>query len=323
EEPAAKTESAKLVAALPSSPNFVPEVRYAYPSQKERVFDGSKFGHCLANVTAKDFPKFSFDRSQMKCTWNVQGEPYEYTRSDKPDFMHYLSGRERKCDYVSGQEEELKKWITAQPDNSINPLALYRQSLTLNQGNIWNALLAIHQVMRQEARFYDYVRYNYKGTAAESEAFFNKFVDIRGDLKERGGSFTGDHAGTWYRIWGAMLFRLMPFDKTDFQLGLDTDLHSCKDELALGHSQVELLKDDLTAMMVFLGDEVILKMHVEDDKMGKFHADLNASNSMGPLFQDLTNPGKLAKRSDKELESCLAGSYLQVPAYYDLPETNP
>ena len=36
-------------------------------------------------------------------------------------------------------------------------------------------------------------------------AFFNKFIDIRGDLEERGDSFHGDHRGSWYRIWGAML----------------------------------------------------------------------------------------------------------------------
>lgn len=310
-------------AAVEAAEAGIPKTPYAFPANKRITFDGKQFGHCLAAVTAKDFPDFTFDRGQMKCTWNVRGESYEYTRADKPDLMKYLAGEARKCDYVSGQEEALRKWVLAQPDNSIDPLALYRHSLALSHGNIWNALLAIHQITRQEARFYDERRYNYKSTPEASIAFFNKFVDIRGDLKERGGSFTGDLGGTWYRIWGAMLFRLLPFDKTDFALGTDPELRSCQNELQLGHSQVELLKDNITAMMVFLGDEVILKMHVEEDKLGKFYADLNASNSMGPLFQDLTQPQRLAKRPKGELEGCLNRSYLKIPAYYDQPDTYP
>jgi hypothetical protein len=37
---------------------------------------------------------------------------------------------------------------------------------------------------------------------------FHRMIDIRGDLYERGTPFLGDHPGTWYRIWGTMLYDL-------------------------------------------------------------------------------------------------------------------
>jgi hypothetical protein len=98
---------------------------------------------------------------------------------------------------------------------------LYRQSLEINRGNVWAALLTIHELIRNEARWatkykgYSQI-YPYNSTPEKQRLFFNKLVDIRGDLLERGPSFKGDHEGTWYRMWGMMLERLSLEGPVDF-----------------------------------------------------------------------------------------------------------
>ncbi|MGZ3844077.1 MAG: hypothetical protein ACXVCA_18455, partial [Bdellovibrio sp.] len=112
------------------------------------------------------------------------------------------------CEFETGKEGELRKWIMHQPDNSVDPLMLFKRSLLINRSNPFNAILTIHQLLRNEARYYKTNYYNYSSDPEKERLFFNKLVDIRGDLAERGGDSHGDHEGTRYRIWGIMLYRI-------------------------------------------------------------------------------------------------------------------
>lgn len=162
------------------------------------VIDELDFARCIAATTLiygdsyyliKDTPNRQFNFDQL--LEYLQASPF------------------RDFDYFTGFEPHLKAWVLAQMDYSIDPIQIYSHSLALNSGNVWGAILTIHQLVRNMARYNEPRRYFYKETnREESAAFFNKLIDIRGDLEERGEPFLGDHRGTWYRIWGMMLYRL-------------------------------------------------------------------------------------------------------------------
>jgi len=84
---------------------------------------------------------------------------------------------------------------------------------------LFEAILTIHQLLRNEARFYRSWIHDYPSTKPKMVAFFNKMIDIRGDLEERGSGFHGDHRGSWYRIWGTMLDYLSMVAPGDFRVG--------------------------------------------------------------------------------------------------------
>lgn len=135
-------------------------------------------------------------------------------------FTKYLMISEHRiCDYESGQEKKLREWIIQQEDNSIDPVLIFKKSIELNQGHIFNTLLTIHQLLRNEARWRSKRYYFYKTNEKENAKFWRKFIDIRGDLSERDNEFEGDHEGSWYRIWGIALYRLSLEDKVDIQCG--------------------------------------------------------------------------------------------------------
>lgn len=88
----------------------------------------------------------------------------------------------------------------SQPDNSITPEKIYSASLSLNE-SAGKSLLCVHELLRNIARHgADYIRYS--TTPEFRTTFFNKFIDIRGDLVEAGED--GDHAGSWYRLFGML-----------------------------------------------------------------------------------------------------------------------
>jgi hypothetical protein len=137
-------------------------------------------------------------------------------------FIYLLADSSRICDYETGHESPLREWVLSQADNSIDPVMMFRKSMQLNDGNIFDALLTIHQLLRNEARWWDEKSYRYNSSTEKERAFFNKLIDIRGDLVDRGGSNTGDHQGTWYRIWGMMLYRVaQAYRDDDENLGRD------------------------------------------------------------------------------------------------------
>lgn len=101
----------------------------------------------------------------------------------------------------------MREWILTQKDNSIDLLKIFKYSLSLNH-NAFDALITIHQLLRNEARFKNKEYYTYQSTEEAANLFWSKFVDIRGDLNESNPQNEGDHRGSWYRIWGMMLYRL-------------------------------------------------------------------------------------------------------------------
>jgi hypothetical protein len=197
----------------------VPEIRgakpvktsvgpYRYPASNLITVDASAMGDCFAMASSAYGGSLSLDKNRMDHTYDFN------------DFFAYLYASPRRTyDYATGQEDALKEWIMGQLEDSIDPVALYRASLNLNRGNIWNALLTIHQLLRNLARYDNKTAYRTNYTEADAAPVFNRLIDIRGDLTDRGASFKGDHRGTWYRIWGIMLYRLIGEPESEGVLG--------------------------------------------------------------------------------------------------------
>ena len=120
--------------------------------------------------------------------------------------LSYLSGSLKNAfTIVGGKPQEaalLKNWILSRKDNSIDLTMLFKASLESSNGNIYRALLTAHDVLRNEARYTNKSYVVYESSAEQKKTFFNKFVDIRGDLEERAVGFKGDHSGSWYRFYG-------------------------------------------------------------------------------------------------------------------------
>jgi hypothetical protein len=188
-------------------------VNYKYPKCTPVQIDSDKLSSCLTMLTRIKFTDYYSEPQEMK-TERFTGQSGNLRK--EPEFWSYLAARPgRKSEYISGKEDDLKAWVLAQPDNSVDILKIYEASMRLNHGNIWNAILTIHGISRNLARAYDRPRYVYQTDNREVENFFNKFIDISGDLRECGPSFHGDHKGRWYRIWAGMLFR-MDYNSTGF-----------------------------------------------------------------------------------------------------------
>ncbi|PIR29227.1 MAG: hypothetical protein COV38_10800 [Bdellovibrionales bacterium CG11_big_fil_rev_8_21_14_0_20_38_13] len=173
---------------------------YKYPRQTKLSLDSTILGICFHDIL-KDYHESREDFF----------EGLTKSKENYSDLLSYLMGNS-DYDYSSGKEGKLKEWVMSQQDNSITPHSIFKYTLELNKGDLFKAILTIHQLLRNEARFYaDYTR-NYS-TFEKLSNFFNKFIDIRGDLEERcDGESGGDHAGTWYRIWGTMLHSLYKVD---------------------------------------------------------------------------------------------------------------
>jgi hypothetical protein len=197
----------RLVAALFFLLPTVSNANYGYPAQQKIYISPNMLGACLARATLDETPRYFLDKNTMNFVYG------------RDIFFDYLAGFPQHARYASGAEDKLKSWVLAQPDNSIDPVKIYRESLKLNNGNIWNAILAVHDLLRNNARWMYKQYYLYESTPEAEKQFFDKFIDIRGDLKERGYGFNGDHEGTWYRIWGIMLHRLAKTDQASFNSG--------------------------------------------------------------------------------------------------------
>jgi len=214
-------------------------------------------------------------------------------------FTHYLQiKKKRECDYQTGKEGKLRKWILTQPDNSIDPVAIFREAIEINNGHIFNTILTIHQLLRNEARWRSKRRYFYFSDEKSEAEFWNKFIDIRGDLSERGEGFEGDHAGSWYRLWGIALYRLSLVEKKEL---------SCGEQL--GSSGFNTFK----ASMVGIAAE--LQKYIFDflgtyssggDKAGKARMN-NTGTKMGTEMINLAAGFRL---SEAEKKKCLKREYI-------------
>jgi hypothetical protein len=160
-------------------------------------------------------------RSGKKVSNRIDNLVYRIDLRDYNSLRNYLSRYENHEKYLTGYEIVLDQWILNQKDNTITPDSLFKKAFQLNQGDIFHTFLTIYTSLYRNARWYkDMV--NYKSSWIRMQSYFNKFVDIRGDLEEREGSQnTGDHIGTWYRIWGVMALYFYATgrdfrDQTDF-----------------------------------------------------------------------------------------------------------
>lgn len=176
---------------------------YDYPKDKPVFIQSTTLANCML-IAADKYPKSKLKPSEIHSK-SFRGR---ICVPNEDAFMLYLqAGSSRKCDFETGHEEALKTWVLQQPDNTVDPLAIFEKALELNEGNLSDSLLTIHQMMRNNARWFSKDNYEYKSSEAEAKVFLNKFVDIRGDLRDRGGKYEGDHAGSWYRMWGMALWR--------------------------------------------------------------------------------------------------------------------
>lgn len=192
---------AVILTALPafaSQDEFRQLFTYRFPRQERLKIDSRKLGICFAVKAQKAKTGFSFDRR------------FRNPEQSFDDFVEYLgASASRKYDFSTGKEDLLREWILSRPKNSIDPYILFGASLSFNKGDLFQATLTIHQLLRNEARFIDARRYHYNSTFARHQEFFDRLIDIRGDLVERGPGFNGDHGGSWYRMWGTMLYEMM------------------------------------------------------------------------------------------------------------------
>lgn len=171
--------------------------RYKYPTQPTLYLDGLVLGQCLGQVM-----------KETRFTWGVDRHKYSIWNFDA-----YLTGSDFVY-YTTAGELKLKNWVLNQPENSITPVSLFNAAMSFNRNNVFDSLVNTHTLLRNVARWQaQYVRKQKALSTPENveqvNVFFNKFIDIRGDLMERGGNFKGDHPGSWYRIWGMMLKFLM------------------------------------------------------------------------------------------------------------------
>ena len=262
-------------------------LQYKYPASQRVTIDGRKFGQCLAIATQQTTKDYYLNRNEMNGAFSVPGFLFYLQAS------HGQSGR-----YHSGYEEQLKSWMLKQPDDSIDPVGLYTEALKLNKGNVWNALLTCHDLLRNNARFYDTERYRYSTHRRYAETLFNKLIDIRGDLKERNSkertnSFSGDHGGTWYRLWAFLIFALA--QERDRNPGERQNKKVCNCELAGPIAKLRYDASEISRYLI-IGTEANLAALTEaskklwgreSDAVGKLRTDFSSAESIMTFSSEL------------------------------------
>lgn len=278
---------------------------YSYPHRGRLDISTDALGHCMALAAAARGP-VSFARDGMRDF--STGRACEYTFSN---FLSYLvagNGSGVPCSYSSGTEAELERWVRAQPDNSIDPVGIFRASLSINGGNAWLALLAIHRMLWNNARPGEM---NYPTTDQSRHAFFDKLVDLRGDLSELGGENRGDHAGTWYRIWGMMLFRLMLEDGTSLTHKIGAAAAQCETGGSLLPPEfLEVMASCsrwITATVVGSGAEWIKVLGYPEKDRRKAEINRDGASSMDAMLMRLRHP--VFRPGDSE--ACARRAYLR------------
>lgn len=283
-------------------------IPYSYPKNEVLSIDPVKLGACVLSVV-REFPEAAFRRDKMN-------QPFDFF-----SFMLYLEAGNRDGDFETGKERGLRSWVLAQKDNSIDPVSLFRQAMRLGEGNLWNALLMIHQLLRNEARWWEPNRYCYESDSGKEHSFFNKFIDIRGDLVERGGAYEGDHEGSWYRLWGTWLGRLAVFSS-----GLESRLRSKSPPEGLGMCPLRLDVAPSGLMDSFLA--WVAENHVTDMEMHKGEIEPSAAyDTVGKTWVNLAGVRSLSAflellKQDYPLASsqaCASPSYYLVKGTWPLP----
>ncbi|MBI3555442.1 MAG: hypothetical protein HY074_04165 [Deltaproteobacteria bacterium] len=281
--------------------------RYLYPVNEKLHIDPAFLGLCMAQASIST-GHYYFAKDEMQ--YETSTHEIRKDKMTGAPLLLYLAGESgRSGDYISGHEEELKTWILSQPDNSIDPVTIYQKSLGLNEGNIWNALLTIHQLLRNNARWWASSRYFYSSSKENQEAFFNKFIDIRGDLTDRGSGFSGDHYGSWYRLWGIMLYRISEIDDA-LAIKRFAAAHNCENSKAMtGLEDFGLQVGDLKARGAAIYNELVKRITFVDSDGGKLQLDLAGLNAINWMMLGLWYP-RLLKDYFPSESACRARRYL-------------
>lgn len=186
---------------------FAVFAQYDAPKRKEVFVQSTTLANCLLLV-ADQYPDAKVRLPSETYLKSFKGRHCFSIDDNSRVWMQYLGLNEhRNCDFATGHEESLKSWLLNQPDHSVDPVEMFKQAMDETNGNLLNSLITIHQMLRNNARWYSTLYYDYQSTPEDSRRFWNKLIDIRGDLRERGEPFEGDHAGSWYRFWGMALWR--------------------------------------------------------------------------------------------------------------------
>lgn len=324
----------------------VDPIPYSYPRFQVEKIDPYTFGKCLG-VIAKTSTESHFTPIDA-----VDGTPHTYE-----EFLKYLAAQQDRKDFTTDHNADLQAWVLKQNDSSVDPAGLFQYALSLNEQNIWGALVNIHDLLRTHARWwiltpqagkgnggggggggngggggsgggdsggsilsYSFLQEQMKISTLAGEVvengitidpvnlstnFYNKLIDIRGDLKERGTAFHGDHKGTWYRIWGMMLYRLAIQGSTlkNFQ-NISSTKKLTSDEKDLLHR-----KDIKTKILAF-GVELEKIRHGTEEDTRKTEINLMASNAAAAFWTQLYAPGEYAGWQPT-LEQCHSGIYLK------------
>jgi hypothetical protein len=273
---------------------------YPYPSSRRISLRPDVMTKCMMGDLSLDsntiFPdEYYSNNYKKKNSWF----PAECRYSQNYLFTKYLSiSKDRHCDYETGKEPDLKKWIIAQPENSIDPVNIFRKAIQINEGHIFNSLLTIHQLLRNEARWRSKRYYHYSSSAKLEAQFWNKFIDIRGDLSERGEGFEGDHQGSWYRIWGIALYRLSLVEKEKL---------NCNEELE--STSLNTFKSSMVGIAAELSKyllDIFGGYKAGADRPGKSRVN-NTGSKVGTEIINLASGLKL---SEDEKNKCLKKDYI-------------
>lgn len=173
---------------------------YNYPSSRK------------IDILSESLAKCMLDGLSINTSTFIPSTTYvdDFTKNicifDQNAFFEYLMASPRRpCDYATGNEYQLRKWVLEQNDNTIDPVLIFKESMKLNKNRIFDAILTVHQLLRNEARWRSPKYYKYKSSEKAENQFWNKFMDIRGI--ESSDDEKVDHQGSWYRIWGIILNR--------------------------------------------------------------------------------------------------------------------
>ncbi|WP_413576146.1 hypothetical protein ACLVWU_17320 [Bdellovibrio sp. HCB290] len=287
---------------------------YSYPKQQKVSINSEVLAGCFLkeinkypNQTRTTEPLFIYRDNK---TEHFTHKPAR-CKFDHDAFFDYMIAGEVRCDYSTGQEQKLRDWIMSKADNSVDPVNIFREALKLNGGSTFNAALTIHQLLRNEARYKGKAFY-YNSTPDLEKSFWNKFVDIRGDLEERGKEkgFEADHQGSWYRIWGIMGYR---FSLNRGSFNDDESMTCGYSEKGLISSQLKAFKANSTAIaaeaikypMDFIGD-----YQPGADRPGKMAVNL-AGSHIATIIEDSTHKRALSLQTFPDDKVCENQGYLE------------
>lgn len=279
-------------------------IPYPYPKPRRVMIHSDRMARCFAGAIAQVGDPRTLGPSSLYLNNFRTKDSFHthYCVFSSAKFLDYLSIQPfRPCDYETGRESRLRDWILKQAENSVTPLSIFRKSLTLNDGHVFDALLTIHQLLRNEARWSSKRYYYYDSDEKKAGAFWAKFVDIRGDLKEKGEE--GDHRGSWYRIWGSMIYRLSLTEEL-------AELDPTNDCLPKSAGTMANTWADFSASIVSLAAE-LMKYIPDDYKPGGDRSGKARINSAGSQIASyLISAVQQGNELDPDGKDCTEGKLL-------------